>query len=626
MSFQGKTNSILELGKRLIQADEEWRDKCKAFHDLQRLLSDFTLQQSKIQTQGDAIEAPEDSTRSGLAVLFSPENVQALTQPFRVTLTDLRSTVVKEACTTLSQLAENLGPVRCKTLVRDVFPTLLEVRGSSNKVNTTAIHGCIEAIVNATPSRFVLAPVLQVLDTSKNREVRESCIHYTQLALSGWSRAVLDRFRIPLQSTIAASLSDASPKGREKARECYWKYIVLWPDEAERLNKLLGDGANDFATQQELQYKLAERVANLEYELQLKSVTSRLEDASAQTGDQMSALESEKSALEERLSSQDAQLVQLRTQQSAAVAALEEEKSALVSEVSALKSGQSEAMAQCNEKDDRMTQLESELSSVQAQLKSVTSRLEDASAQTGDQMSALESEKSALEERLSSQDAQLVQLRTQQSAAVAALEEEKSALVSEVSALKSGQSEAMAQCNEKDDRMTQLESELSSVQAQLKSVTSRLEDASAQTGDQMSALESEKSALEERLSSQDAQLVQLRTQQSAAVAALEEEKSALVSEVSALKSGQSEAMAQCNEKDDRMTQLESELPSVGSVLSLIESPKRIKVNNLEPKPVAPMRAFSLAFSRDRAEIVDEERRTNEANLLQRRLRRQHREH
>ncbi|RLN26994.1 hypothetical protein BBO99_00001909 [Phytophthora kernoviae] len=522
MSFQGKTNSILELGKRLIQADEEWRDKCKAFHDLQRLLSDFTLQQSKIQTQGDAIEAPEDSTRSGLAVLFSPENVQALTQPFRVTLTDLRSTVVKEACTTLSQLAENLGPVRCKTLVRDVFPTLLEVRGSSNKVNTTAIHGCIEAIVNATPSRFVLAPVLQVLDTSKNREVRESCIHYTQLALSGWSRAVLDRFRIPLQSTIAASLSDASPKGREKARECYWKYIVLWPDEAERLNKLLGDG-----------------------------VKKHLK----------------------------------RTQKEVGLA-----------------------------------------TSSQLQLKSVTSRLEDASAQTGDQMSALESEKSALEERLSSQDAQLVQLRTQQSAAVAALEEEKSALVSEVSALKSGQSEAMAQCNEKDDRMTQLESELSSVQAQLKSVTSRLEDASAQTGDQMSALESEKSALEERLSSQDAQLVQLRTQQSAAVAALEEEKSALVSEVSALKSGQSEAMAQCNEKDDRMTQLESELPSVGSVLSLIESPKRIKVNNLEPKPVAPMRAFSLAFSRDRAEIVDEERRTNEANLLQRRLRRQHREH
>ncbi|RLN67371.1 hypothetical protein BBJ29_004891 [Phytophthora kernoviae] len=567
MSFQGKTNNILELGKRLIQADEEWRDKCKAFHDLQRLLSDFTLQQSKIQTQGDAVEAPEDSPRSGLAALFSPENVQALTQSFRVTLTDLRSTVVKEACTTLSQLAENLGPVRCKTLVRDVFPTLLEVRGSSNKVNTTAIHGCIEAIVNATPSRFVLAPVLQVLDTSKNREVRESCIHYTQLALSGWSRAVLDRFRIPLQSTIAASLSDASPKGREKARECYWKYIVLWPDEAERLNKLLGDGVK-------------------------KHLKRTRKEVGLTTSSQLQLQQHQ----QQRLASQS-------------------------SNPGPIDGATNNAY---------MTQLESELSSVQAQLKLVTSRLEAASAQTGDQMSALESEKSTLEERLLSQDAQLVQLRTQQSAAVAALEEEKSALVSEVSVLKSGQSEAMAQCSEKDDRMTQLESELSSVQAQLKLVTSRLEAASAQTGDQMSALESEKSTLEERLLSQDAQLVQLRTQQSAAVAALEEEKSALVSEVSVLKSGQSEAMAQCSEKDDRMTQLESELPSVGSVLSLIgehmESAKRIKVNNPEPKPVVPIPAFSLAFSRDRAEIVDEERRTNEANLLQRRLRRQHREH
>lgn len=35
------------------------------------------------------------------------------------------------------------------------------------QVNTAAIHSCVEAIVDATPGRFVLAPVLQVLETSK---------------------------------------------------------------------------------------------------------------------------------------------------------------------------------------------------------------------------------------------------------------------------------------------------------------------------------------------------------------------------------------------------------------------------------------------------------------------------
>ncbi|KAG7396637.1 hypothetical protein PHYBOEH_001970 [Phytophthora boehmeriae] len=544
MSFQGKTNAILELGKRLIQAEEEWKDKCAAFRDLQSLLSDFSLQQVKLQTQADAAEVPETFPGSALAVLFSPENVQALTQPFRVTLTDLRSTVVKEACTTLSQLAETLGPLRCKILVRDVFPTLLEARGSSNKVNTAAIHGCIEAIVNATPSRFVLAPVLQLLNTSKNREVRESCIHYTHLALSGWRRSVLDRFKIPLQSVITTSLSDASPKGRQKARECYWKYAALWPDEAKRLKELLDDGVKKHLKRTQEEVSLTNSV-QLESELasvhaELKSVTSRLEATSAQAGDQVSALASEKATLEQRLSSQGVQLAELRTQQSAAVAALEEEKSALANKVSALESGQSEASAQCSEKDDRVAQLESELASVHAELKSVTSRLEATSAQAGDQ----------------------------------------------------------------------LESELASVHAELKSVTSRLEATSAQAGDQVSALASEKATLEQRLSSQGVQLAELRTQQSAAVAALEEEKSALANKVSALESGQSEASAQCSEKDDRVAQMKD----------------KAKVNSESSiHRVIPERGFSLSFSRDRAEIVDEERKINEANLLKRRQRRQQRQ-
>lgn len=40
----------------------------------------------------------------------------------------------------------------------------------------------------------------------RNRDVRESCIHYTYLALEGWNTAVLERFRIPLQPTIAVLL------------------------------------------------------------------------------------------------------------------------------------------------------------------------------------------------------------------------------------------------------------------------------------------------------------------------------------------------------------------------------------------------------------------------------------
>ncbi|KAF4146621.1 CLASP N terminal [Phytophthora infestans] len=813
MTFGGKTNAVLELGKRLIQPEEEWKDKCAAFTELRALLSDASLLQSKLT------DAPETAAVEDCTSIFTIENVQALTQPFRVTLTDLRSTVVKEACATLSHLAQALGPLRCKILVRDVFPTLLDARGGSNKVNTAAIHSCIEAIMQSTPSRFVLAPVLQVLNTSKNREVRQSCIHYTYLALEGWNSAILERFRVSLQSAIATSLSDASPKGREKARDCYWKYIAIWPDEADRINDLLADGvkkhlkrsrkeagldtslqttkrrhlatitntlslkntaksqltghaaahtkktlkhksqrvtsraktgekglcsscdkkmtppssgskvpstlerlhrndvptpasgiplpslipstptsalkkpregrmpskiptpprtvpatdlleketptlegklaqlqeekaclakqitaqahelhqlrgriqkmneekqlsesrhkvamaatmeahAQDSATQQDIQYKLAEQlgaqeeeleelrsqhsqsssptqttsqtpdhVAHLENELsllseQLEVATSKLGTSSAEAGGEMNALRSEKCALEERLSAQSMQLEELQAKQSAKVAALEEEKRMLADEVSSLKNIETEVMARCNEKDDRVAQLESELSLLSEQLEVATSKLETSSAEAGGEMNALRSEKCALEERLSAQSMQLEELQAKQSATVAALEEEKRMLADEVSSLKNIETEVMARCNEKDDRVAQLESELSLLSEQLEVATSKLETSSAEAGGEMNALRSEKCALEERLSAQSMQLEELQAKQSATVAALEEEKRMLADEVSSLKNIETEVMARCNEKDDRVAQLESELSLLSEQLEVATS-------------------------------------------------------
>ena len=132
-SFAGKTNVVLTLSTRLIQPEEEWKDKCVAFQELRQLISEFSMQQNMQMMNSDA--------KTDVVGLFTHENVQTLTQPFRVTVVDLRSTVVKEACITLSLLVTALGPMRSKFLVRDVFPTLLEARGGSNKVSKIEYRG-----------------------------------------------------------------------------------------------------------------------------------------------------------------------------------------------------------------------------------------------------------------------------------------------------------------------------------------------------------------------------------------------------------------------------------------------------------------------------------------------------
>lgn len=113
----------------MAQHEEEWKDRCAALRELRRLLRGF-----------EGGNQAEDAQAEAAGALFAPENLQALTQPFRSTLTDLRSAVVKEACAALADLAQTLGPVKSKIIVRDLFPTLVDARGTGNKVQDDVYH------------------------------------------------------------------------------------------------------------------------------------------------------------------------------------------------------------------------------------------------------------------------------------------------------------------------------------------------------------------------------------------------------------------------------------------------------------------------------------------------------
>ncbi|RLN58115.1 hypothetical protein BBJ28_00001353 [Nothophytophthora sp. Chile5] len=631
-TFQGKTNAILELGKRLLQHEEEWKDKCAAFRDLQQLLAEFTLRQATRETDEQDGRAGGTAS-SDVAALFSPENVQALTQPFRATVMDLRSTVVKEACATLSQLAGTLGAVRCKILVRDVFPTLLDARGTSNKVRLRG-YLCVDHSSKGSDHLLKSAKAKTTPPSEQGQQMRLEEQKFVQLQhdyslLSAENASLLAKLETHageirrLNDTLQLQNEDRSAS---EARD------------QETAASMAATHAEDITTQLEIQHKLAERVANQDDELdhlrqqhalavtalvdqkqattgnqnalkkqvssletsrseavaqcsekdgrvaqlesdlaavqeQLTSVASKLEAANADAGDQVTALVSERTALEARLSAQDAQLSALREQQSAAVAALDEEKRALASEVSSLETSRSEAVAQCSEKDGRVAQLESDLAAVQEQLTSVASKLEAANADAGDQVTALVSERTALEARLSAQDAQLSALREQQSAAVAALDEEKRALASEVSSLETSRSEIFVLLRNIDGRTTQLKMDLSAVQEQLRSVNFQLMAANADAGRYLTALKGELSLLRERLSEQEALLTTLREEQNRAVAAVE--KRTLASKVALLENSRSETLAQFSEKNGHVAQLKSDVAAVqeqlGSVTSKLEA-------------------------------------------------------
>jgi hypothetical protein len=133
-TLRGRTNAVVDVARRMAQHEEEWRDRCAAMQELRRLLRGYEL---RVGNQREEDE-DEEQEQAELA-LFSPDNLQVLTQPLRSTLTDLRSSVVKEACATFADLARTVGPAKCRILVRDLFPTLLDARGTANKACRAAL-------------------------------------------------------------------------------------------------------------------------------------------------------------------------------------------------------------------------------------------------------------------------------------------------------------------------------------------------------------------------------------------------------------------------------------------------------------------------------------------------------
>ncbi|RLN78577.1 hypothetical protein BBJ28_00001935 [Nothophytophthora sp. Chile5] len=200
---------------------------------------------------------------------------------------------------------------------------------------------------------------------------------------------------------------------------------------------------------------------------QLRSVTSQLMAANADTGRYLTALKGERSLLKERLSEQDALLITLREEQSRAVAAVE--KRTLATKVALLENSRSETLAQFSEKNGHVAQLKSDVAAVQEQLGSVASKLEAVSAGAVKQLTALTAERSSLKERLSVQDMQLDALREKQNTSVAALEVKKHALASDVSILENSRSKTVAQYSEKGGRVSQLKSDLAVFRERLSS-------------------------------------------------------------------------------------------------------------------------------------------------------------
>ncbi|OQS05423.1 hypothetical protein THRCLA_02436 [Thraustotheca clavata] len=209
---------------RLRGSDEDWKLKVDALRDI-------------------------DSYVQENAATITQENLSCLVVPFRSLFVELRSAVVKEACEVFANIATHTGQ-KMKILLSNVFATLIDGRGSTNKVNSLAIHSCIERVLKVVMSRHILSTFFYVSKNSKNGQMRDSCVQYLLIVLQNWTKQHLDPHRSQIQDFIINALSDASPISREVARVCYGPYSNIWPEYNEAFLQTLEPSVKKYLVKQ----------------------------------------------------------------------------------------------------------------------------------------------------------------------------------------------------------------------------------------------------------------------------------------------------------------------------------------------------------------------------------------
>lgn len=201
---------------RVARNAENWQERSAALSEMQRAFE----------------QLEKDALAGGSVGTALSTDVWKTLRPLKGMVQDLRSQIVKEVCALLTTISRVTRDAMAPFL-RDILPTLVEVRGSGNKVCGTYCGECLEAVVTQTVVKgATLRLFVDMLLDSKNKLIRLCCISCLRRALTAWS-AVLDKSDVQqLEKGLQHALYDASSSCRAQAHELFLTFHALFPKRA----------------------------------------------------------------------------------------------------------------------------------------------------------------------------------------------------------------------------------------------------------------------------------------------------------------------------------------------------------------------------------------------------------
>lgn len=158
--------------------------------------------------------------------------VPRLRDPLCAQVQDLRSSIVRQACLLICELAAVCGYTSTfEPLADALVETLLKLTYVSIAVIASSAHVAITNILHNTRSGFhrVLSKLAGAARTSKNPVLRAHVAKYLLLACRGWATPTLERHADEVQNAIIMLLSDADADARKAARVTFHSFVAHFP-------------------------------------------------------------------------------------------------------------------------------------------------------------------------------------------------------------------------------------------------------------------------------------------------------------------------------------------------------------------------------------------------------------
>ncbi|KAK4323412.1 hypothetical protein Pmani_005883 [Petrolisthes manimaculis] len=151
----------------------------------------------------------------------------------QLSIKDLRSQVVREACITVAYMSQELHH-KVDHLCETILPNLINLIPNSAKVMASSGVVTIRFIIQNTHHHKLIPILLREL-SSKNREIRKVLYEVLDQLVHTWPTHSMEKHIAALAENIKKGITDADPEARAFSRKAYWGFADHFKDEADRL-------------------------------------------------------------------------------------------------------------------------------------------------------------------------------------------------------------------------------------------------------------------------------------------------------------------------------------------------------------------------------------------------------